>query len=347
MSDSRRLSVASRVMRMVVIVSLVVFVQCIVGLTKYSWADSASTGGNSKGGATGSSDTSVNVSVGTSSTSSADSTGDFNANGHSQTGSSETADVPDRQISIDTGAEANAGSTKEKFHASANAWAVGTAGGVTKTQESGSEANSEAGLKTASSWASNGSLANASSGETRKVSASTLNGSTSTFRRDHTKIALSYQADGSFSLAMSSRRSAQTYVGQTTDIGALMSRNINAIMQSPMFASSSASAGSTTAYARSALEMTFSDARSEASARGMSEAFASVTRQGQDIVVTVNASRQDGCSSYRKSNNANRKDCMIIRKVIHLKKGGKMNVKVNVGVKRSSSHKSSTARFFN
>lgn len=333
MSDSRSVKLSSRLVHWVSVISVVLLAQAIFGLTQLSWADSALSGGNSGGSASASSDTSAHVSVGTYSTSTADSNGSSDASSHSVTGSTEFAHVPKGQITINTGAEAEAQATKDKLAAKASAWAEGAAADERKANSSHAAATSTNDQKTANVWSSDGSYANANWGVKTGASAYTPEGTTSYYNDDVKQVALSYRADGLFSLAISSQDNAKAYYGKTADLKALSSGDIRSIVQSAMGASAYADSESATAYARSELKMTLADATSEAKARGMSEAYASVRRDGGKLFVTVRAERNDGCGSNFNSRQKHNNDCMVMTKIIHLKKGGHLKLTATLGAR--------------
>ncbi len=337
MSDLRSVKLTDYVVRWIATVSVVILAQCTFGWGHSSWADSASTNGTSAGNVSGSSDTSANVSSGAFSDSHAASVGSHHAKAHTATGSWQNADIPTRRVKIETGAEATAASNERTLTAKADAWADGTAGDTSKSNSSGSVAISSDDGQTAGAWSSDGSYANATSGSRKQVSAYTPSGNLTVFKQDKFRVALSYEADGHFSLAIAGRRDAQAYVGQTKNLRSLDNRNIKSILQSVMSASALASLDSVSAFARSELAMTFADARSEASARGMSEAYASVRRDRGKLVVTVRASENGGCASAQKSSRSTRHDCMVVTKLINLKKSGHFKVTARAG----SHHKKS------
>jgi hypothetical protein len=328
----------SGLVRQHAVLFLTIATLCLPLVTSNAWADSATTGGESAGAASGSaSDPSlqnVTTSVETSSSSDAQSVGKTTASGKTTSNSDEnvmiSAGTGDANLAGSTGANAQASSSEKAMDANAQAIAKGSNADDKTVSSSATSTDAQ---KTAQASSSDGSNARADIGNTNGVIAYTPKGSARNYNLNGNNVALSYDADGNFSLAVAGGQNVSAMVGRSNSADALSSGDLRRIINSVtggMFASADANGNSVSARARAEIESLLNVAIGKAQVYGMSEAYATVRRSGNEFTVTVHESRNDSFGNTSCSTTVVQKhkhktsQCLVLRKTIHMN-GAKTN----------------------
>lgn len=288
-----------------------------------AWSDAASTDGSADGAASGNSDGSANASVNTSSTSTAESTGTKTAKARSRASLEGTVEVVAsdgsiKLLKIKSKASAAARSNRNEMVAYARASAQGDTGTYASQADIAAYARSTGQQKTVYVRASDGTYAAAQSGKNayNEVYAPGY-AITTTNKKGRKTVSYAYNTDGSFSMAISKPRSVKAIVGTSTNLAALQAGSTREILRSALYAEAYAGKRKVSAYARAQIDAMSEGAAGYASANGKTEAYASVSRKGKKLILTVVTGKR--CGSAGNKNGVIREGCRIKRKVVSLK----------------------------
>jgi hypothetical protein len=323
-----------------------------------AYADSALTNGGATGAGDGAGNGSATADTTAGSESTASSHGKHSAGGKTDAGTNTTVNQGDTanntHVKISTHAFAAAKSSRAGLEATASAYTTGES--ASNEGSSNAKTNSfNGGTATAKStkrggiaeaYSTSGGYASANS-ITKTVLAEVPGGTSATYTQGRKTVAIAYTDTGSFSFSMIKGKSAYASTGTTENIGALSSGDIKSIIHSAMGAEAGANPHYAYANAYSKIDALASNAYGYASANGYAYAHASVQRSGSKLTVTVVAGRNRDdskqCDSgWRRRNTLHldhHDDCVIVRKVIYLKKTTLHTQALRVATPHTTGHK--------